>query len=115
MKVITFQNPDSTISVVTPCICQGDPEGFTHDDAVNRAMKDIPDGATAIQVVEHTELPSAPIEAWTLDGAGVIAVSQEKLAAIVPPKTATQRLIEAFVSAGAFTEKQGIDAIAELK
>lgn len=53
MKVIAYTRPDGGTSVCRPVISVTDPEGFTADDALQRALQnDIPPDATNVRVVD---------------------------------------------------------------
>lgn len=59
MKRIVYTQADGIIAVVHPCISKDDPEGFTEDDALQRALKkDVPEDATDISVVDLERIPA---------------------------------------------------------
>lgn len=70
-KVIVWMRPDGGMSICAPCISQDDPEGFTEDHALERALKkDVPKDAQNVQILDRKELPADPIfrNAWELKG-----------------------------------------------
>lgn len=57
MKRITYTRPDGGLSVIIPVISRGDPPDFTEEDALQRAMKDVPTDAQNVTVMDVSELP----------------------------------------------------------
>lgn len=73
MKKILYSRPDGGMSVVVPCISVDDPQGFTEEDALQRALrKDVPVGV-AVAVVEDAQLPAERTfrNAWKQQGNAV--------------------------------------------
>jgi hypothetical protein len=84
MQRIVYTNSEGGISICTPVVSRDDPEGFTDDDALKRALaKDIPADATNVHVVEFTDLPQDRYfrNAWSTDGKAV-SVDMDKARAI---------------------------------
>lgn len=57
MKRILYTKSDGGVVVVTPTININDPEGFTEQDAIDRAMKRLPIDAIDVRVVEDATIP----------------------------------------------------------
>lgn len=63
MKEIVYERPDGGTSVCRPVISSTDPEDFTEEDALKRALdNDIPPNAINVRVVEAgTGRASGPV------------------------------------------------------
>jgi hypothetical protein len=80
MKKIAYTRPDGGVSIVVPVISINDPQGFTEDDALARALgKDIPADAADARVIEDSDIPQdrAFRNAWKQTG-GKVDVNMPK-------------------------------------
>lgn len=71
MKSIVYTAADGSTCLCHPVVSRDDPDGFTHEDALTRAMaKDIPADATNVQTIDKSEIPADRTfrNAWTLNG-----------------------------------------------
>jgi hypothetical protein len=73
MRKIIFTRPDGGVSIVHPLISVDDPEGFTEDQAIERALLTIPQGALNVTVVDESVIPSdrSNRRAWKQIGASI--------------------------------------------
>lgn len=97
MQRIVYTNSEGGTSICTPVVSRDDPEGFSEDDALKRAYKDIPPDATNVHVVEFVELPQDRYfrNAWSTDGKAVSvdmdkarSIHKDRLRAMRAPKLA---------------------------
>lgn len=84
---IVYQRADGGISVCVPCISQDDPNGYTMDQAYNRAMnKDIPKDAQNIIKLAEGVLPSGDVfrNAWSaVDAQGAVSYNMDEAKKII--------------------------------
>lgn len=79
-KIICWTRPDGGLSICAPCISRDDPPEMTEGQALDRALqKDIPEGASNLQILDRSGMPSdaAFRNAWELTD-GQIVVSMPK-------------------------------------
>ncbi len=96
MKKIIYTRPDGGISIVTPVInTRGEPEGFTEEDALSRALAKLPKDAINPQIVEPQVIPADRTfrNAWSHGGDRVIhdmpkcrEIKRDQLRALRKPK-----------------------------
>lgn len=84
MKKIVYSLPDGRMCVVNPVINTFPAlERITEDEAVWRAMKDVPEGAVNVTIVDHLALPRDRYfrDAWVING-GAVEHDMDKCRAI---------------------------------
>jgi hypothetical protein len=97
MKKIIYTRPDGGVSVVYPVISADDPEGFTEQQALQRAHKDVPADAIEPTVVEDIPSDRTFRNAWRQRGAQVEVdmpkareIHRERLRRIRAPRLAAE-------------------------
>jgi hypothetical protein len=58
VKKIIYTRPDGGVSVVSPAKNIDDPEAFTEDERIKRALAVLPPEATNVLIVDDTSLPT---------------------------------------------------------
>jgi len=93
MKKIVYTRPDGGMSVVTPVInTHGEAEGFTEQNAIDRALARIPSDATDIKVVEASAIPADREfrNAWQ-NTSGVVSIPLAKAKAVTKDRLRIER------------------------
>lgn len=97
MKQIIYTRTDGGLDTVVPEISRTDPEGFTEDDALQRALsKDVPADAINMRVVDEADIPTDREyrNAWEDDGAA-IRTNIEKARTIFDERVRREKVVKA--------------------
>lgn len=77
MIALAYTDADGNAVIIYPMISKNDPPGFTQEMALERALKDVPQGKTAVQIDTATLPPRDFREAWTV-GTSTVNVRMPK-------------------------------------